>query len=29
MKWIAMALSAFVLALCVNVSPSVPRLHAQ
>ena len=28
MKWIAMALSAFVLALCVSVSPSVP-LHAQ
>src|SRR5688572_9454460 len=29
MKWIAMAFSAFVLALCVSVSPSVPRLHAQ
>jgi hypothetical protein len=29
MKWIAMALAAFVLALCVSVSPSVPRLHAQ
>ena len=29
MKWIAMALSAFVLALCVGVSPTVPRLHAQ
>ena len=29
MKWIAMALPVFVLALCVSVSPSVPRLHAQ
>jgi hypothetical protein len=29
MKWISMALAAFVLALCVSVSPSVPRLHAQ
>ena len=29
MKWIAMALAAFVLALCVSVSPPVPLLHAQ
>lgn len=29
MKCIAVALSAFVLALCVSVSPSVPGLHAQ
>jgi hypothetical protein len=29
MKWIVVALSAFVLALGVTTSPSVPLLHAQ
>ncbi len=29
MKWVAIGVSAFVVALCVTVSLPVPRLHAQ